>query len=224
MTKRCIERPLHVFDADGTLLAGSIVERAYWELIERGIFEPNDKTIAQLNGLRHNHGSWEYIGPLIDSYIEQKRGKSVKDIWRIADELAEIDQGNIFSEMRNEIARRQAEENAVLAMISGSPDVFVRALAKRLGFTFATGSKFHKKGDIYHPYKVPEARDRNKHNYAMGMVKQLGSGAFIASAYGDSMGDLSVLQIAKEPCAVNPIDELRTIALEHRWRIIDCVQ
>jgi HAD superfamily phosphoserine phosphatase-like hydrolase len=224
MTNRENNAPLHIFDADGTLLAGSIVERAYWELIERGVFEPSEQTIAQLHGLRDNHGSWEYIGPLIKSYIDQKREKPVRDIARIAEELAEIDQGSIFPEMKKEIEKRKAEDGAVLAIISGSPDVFVRALAKRLGFDFATGSKFYKKGRIYHPYKTHEGRDKNKHLYAKSMIRRLGSGAFIAGAYGDSMGDLTLLAHATEPCAVNPITELRTIALERDWRILDCVQ
>lgn len=215
---------LHVFDADGTLLEGSIVERAYWELIERKIFEPSEETIENLQRLRTNPRDWSYIGPLVESYAEQKKGKSVKTIQRVAEEFAEIDAPKVYREMQREIEQRRAEEYAVLAMISGSPDVFVRALARRLGFDIAVGSHIRSKAGVYHPHRPGQSKDRDKHIYASGIVRRLGSGAFVASAYGDTMSDLSVLEIAKEPVAVNPASELREIALERRWRIVDYVQ
>lgn len=215
---------LHVFDADGTLLEGSIVERAYWELIERKIFEPSEETIKDLQDLRTHPRDWKYIGPLVKSYAEQKRGKSVKTIERVAEEFAEIDAPRVYKEMQREITQRRVEEKAVLAMISGSPHVFVRALAMRLGFDIAVGSYIPTKAGVYHPHRPGQSKDRDKHIYASGIVRKLGVGAFVASAYGDTMSDLSVLEIAREPVAVNPTSRLREIALERRWRIIDCVQ
>jgi phosphoserine phosphatase len=43
----------------------------------------------------------------------------------------------------------------------------------------------------------------------------------IAAAYGDTMSDLPMMEISEEPVAVTPSPELRKIAEQRGWRIID---
>ncbi len=50
-----------------------------------------------------------------------------------------------------------------------------------------------------------------------------GGGAALAAAYGDSLADVPLLEMAAEPVAVAPDPELRALAVARGWRILDDV-
>lgn len=52
-------------------------------------------------------------------------------------------------------------------------------------------------------------------------VATLAGGAPVREAYGDSLADLPLLDLAVEPVAVAPDRDLRPVALARGWRIID---
>ncbi len=54
-----------------------------------------------------------------------------------------------------------------------------------------------------------------------GRVRAWASGAPLAVAYGDSLADLPLLEMAADPVAVAPDGELRPIAVARGWRILD---
>ena len=224
MSERTPTQKLHAFDADGTLLKGSILDRAFWKLAENGVFELDDSLVDTLKKLRETPDSLEYIIELINAYMTQKQGQRVKDIKKVADELAEVEIDTVFPEMKQEITKRRQEAGSTLIIISGSPQVFVNALAKRLGFDFSIGSHYPTRGGLYHPHREYKGRADKKHLYTESVLRKLGRGSVLQSAYGDTMSDLSLLESAEEPAAVNPTDELRKVAVTRRWRVIDCVQ
>lgn len=47
------------------------------------------------------------------------------------------------------------------------------------------------------------------------------AGAPVAAAYGDSLADVPLLELAAEPVAVAPDDELRPVAERRGWRILE---
>jgi phosphoserine phosphatase len=84
------EKPnLHVFDVDGTILPGDIVERAYWHLVESEIFKPTEDTLRLLQKSAKDKERWEYMSLLIDSYIEQKAGAPRKPIREAAEDIVD---------------------------------------------------------------------------------------------------------------------------------------
>jgi phosphoserine phosphatase len=54
-------------------------------------------------------------------------------------------------------------------------------------------------------------------------VRELAAGTPVAIAYGDSLADLPLLEMAAEPVAVAPDEQLRSVAQARGWRIIDDV-
>lgn len=216
-----VEKPkLHVFDVDGTILPGDIVERAYWYLTESEIFNPTEETQRLLHQSAKSKERWEYMSMLIDSYIEQKAGAPRKPIREAAEDIVDQALLEIYPEMEKEINTRR-NNGDFLAIISGSPDVYIQVLKQRLGFNVATGSRFFHNRHIYHSSRPGESRSKEKHFIARKMA--LGKGAIIGAAYGDTVNDLSLLKHSSEPIAVNPQEELRNEAVKYNWRIIDCV-
>jgi len=52
-------------------------------------------------------------------------------------------------------------------------------------------------------------------------VAELAAGAPVRAAYGDSLADAPLLELAAEAIAVAPDRQLRALAIERRWRILD---
>lgn len=52
-------------------------------------------------------------------------------------------------------------------------------------------------------------------------VRDFAAGARVVAAYGDSLADVPLLELADEAVAVAPDEELRPVALARGWRILD---
>lgn len=214
------ERKLAVFDVDGTIRPGSLVEDAFWQLTESGLLTPSKETIEQLISLRDlkDHG---YIWALVEAYAEAKKGVKVADIRRFAKQMAQDSIATLYPEVMARIEQHK-QAGDLLAMISGSPQVHVEALAAQLGFNAASGSRFYHNGHRYHSQRIAEDRGTREQKpiIAQNIANRLGATGIVA-AYGDTMTDVDMLELAEHPVAVHPTAELRTHAITHGWEVID---
>lgn len=225
---------LTVFDVDGTLLPDNpdeISGRAFWELNKRGIFTSSDEKLQELWDLREQYATspdferQKYLTPMIIEFDEQMKGRPVKEIKQVAEDLAELDIAErLYPAMIEEIGQ-QRENGAYLAIISGSPDTFIQPLKRRLEFDFATGTRhFHNRKE-YHSAKGVRSRGKEKEHIAEAwcekISKELGREAIISAAYGDTMNDFTLLLDSYDPVAVNPKPDLAAEAMQRGWRMID---
>lgn len=210
------------FDVDGTLLPGSISERAFWHLQQTGIFNVDDAELARLEELRSGIDLSVYHDTRDTLYNLAIRGVRVAAVRREAEQVVESVMPDIYPEMLEEIGNLK-DQGYKLGLISGTPDVYVQALKHRLGFDAATGTRYFHNRFVYHA-RPSESRAEAKHGIAISMAESLGCRGVIAAAFGDTMNDRSMLELAELPTAVNPDDGLRKIAKDdpNRWRIIDC--
>lgn len=213
------ERKLAVFDVDGTIRPGSIVDDAFWQLTERGIFQPSEETVRTLQTLKDS-GSHDYIMTLVHAYVDAKKGVSIDEIRKFARSFAKDSVPLLDPEIMARIDAHKANGD-LLAMISGSPGVYIRALAKELEFDAASGSRYYRSGRIYHTQRAAEDRGSMdlKPIIALKMALSLGASG-ICAAYGDTMGDVKVLELAENPVAVHPDYTLREVAESRSWEII----
>ena len=223
---------LVVFDVDGTLLPDNpdeISGRAFWELNERGIFTSDQSTLDQLSALRDEYATCpnferqKYLTPMITEFDKQLRQKPVKTIEKFAEEQAEKDiEQLLFSELREEIELHR-EMGSTLGIISGSPDVFIQAIKRKLRFDFATGTRHFHNRNIYHTARGVRSRGKEKHSIAQKWCEKLGRATLVAS-YGDTVNDLSLLENSREPFIVNPKPDLAAIGKERGWSVITTKQ
>lgn len=228
---------LAIFDVDGTLMPDNpdeISGRAFWELNKRGVFTSSDETLETLATLRDEYASCpnferqNYLTPMIIEFDDQMRNKPVKTIKKFAEEQAESDiEQLLYGELIDEI-EYQHDQGAALGIISGSPDVFIQALKRRLDFDYATGTRhFHNRKE-YCSIRGVRSRAKEKHliaeQWRHKLSSEIGKEAIISSAYGDTMNDFTLLQEAHDPVAVNPKPDLAVEAIRRNYRLIQTQQ
>lgn len=233
---------LVLFDVDGTLLhdrPDEISGRLFWAATEHAIIHPTDETCQELEELRSTYGEsvgderQKYLGPLIKEFDRNLHDKSIKKIRQLATEIAKQDlDTHLYSKVSDEVEQWR-EEGVTLGMISGSPDFYIQALKKHLNFDIATGTRHFHNGNTYKA-RPPVSRATAKHDIAEKMLERLGQNlnheTRLVAAYGDTVNDLSMLEMADQAVAVNAKNGLAVIALsnmalevgsEHKkWRII----
>jgi HAD superfamily phosphoserine phosphatase-like hydrolase len=227
------EHPVVIADFDGTIAQAhpdEVTGRLLRLAVEEGVMHLDDNEAEKLATLRETYGNaidgsrQNYLGPLNELFDTQIHHKNVKTLRGLARDLVSIDQEqNIFyDEVLDEI-RSWQERGATTAIISGSPVVYIREFAKAYGFDFATGTRHYHNGNNYRPTKAV-SRAKEKHLVAEKMLtqvsKKLGQKACLEVAMGDTENDLSLLEAARQPIAVNPMNGLATIAKEREYRII----
>lgn len=221
-------RELVLFDADGTLLhdrPDEISGRIFWEAFRRKQMNPSREKIHDLWELRSKYQDavgeerQRYLKPLIKEFDNNMPGKTKNVMSRLAIRLVKHDINHyMYTEMIDEISYWR-NKGATLGIISGSPDFYIQELKKQLGFDIATGTQHSRNGNTYND-RPAESRATEKHRIAEGMLANLRPGARLVAAYGDTMNDLSMLEMADEAVAVNPKNGLAQVALHNNWRII----
>lgn len=227
------EHPLVVFDLDGTLVHDrpDEVTGRMWDLATKeGVMNASREEIEYLHRLRTHYGNatggerQKYLGPLIEAFDTHIFHKDVTAMERLAQDLVvdDIDNRLIYDEVLDE-ARAWQEQGATTAIISGSPVFYIRAFARAHNFAFGTGTRHYHNGNNYRPLPAV-SRAKEKHRIAEKMClllsHKLGKTAYLAAAYGDTMNDLSLLEAAHEPVAINPKNGLASIAADRHYRTI----
>lgn len=120
---------------------------------------------------------------------------------------------------------RQAGDTTVLSSATNS--FIAKAVGLALGFAaehiLATELQYTPEGCITGAIVgLPNLREGKVHNFEQWLAqRQLGWGDVHVAFYSDSMNDLPLLEKAHEPVATNPDAQLRQIAQERGWRILD---
>lgn len=227
------EQPVVIFDLDGTLVHDRPDEMTgrLWDLaVERGVIHATDEERERIDLLRTQYGHEsgparrEYLDPLIRTFDSHIYHKNVLAIRALSRELVEIDREKhlLYTEVLDE-AHEWKERGATTVIISGSPDFAIQPFVRMHNFDFGTGTHYRCNGKIYRP-QPPVSRASEKHVVAEKMLatvgKQLGKSAYLAAAYGDTVNDLSLLEAAEHPVAINPKNGLEVIANERGYRTI----
>ncbi|MER2089704.1 HAD family phosphatase [Sporosarcina sp. JAI121] len=117
--------------------------------------------------------------------------------------------------------KQHTDENVHIMLVSGAYTSLLQSVTKALHFDTIIGTEIPMNGDsidyrtpIYH---IQGQRKNDK-------IKEVLDGKEIdwqnSFAYGDSLSDLSVLELVGNPVAVRPEPKLQVIAKEREWEII----
>lgn len=227
------DHPVVIFDLDGTLVhdrPDEVTGRLWESATSQGVMKVGDVEIERLRKLREKYGHsigderQNYLDPLIKAFDTHIFHKDVAAIEQLARELVVADSLNqlLYDEVLAEAYAWQ-EQGASTIIISGSPSMYIRAFARAHNFDFGTGTRHYHNGNTYLPREAV-SRAKEKHSVAEKMVQgvsdKLGKRAYLAAAYGDTVNDLSLLEAACEPVAINPKNGLASTAIERDYRTI----
>lgn len=111
----------------------------------------------------------------------------------------------------------------VVMLVSSGPQPMVKAIAQSLGVKHAIGTRFEMENGRYTGRSLkPICIDAYKAILAKEYLQNLGIAVdYSASfAYADSTSDLALLEMAGNPTAVYPGEQLKQIAIQRGWKIL----
>jgi HAD superfamily hydrolase (TIGR01490 family) len=207
------------FDLDNTIIPGPAVEYPYFRLLWRqGLVGPGDLVRSAAVLLRN-------IPPL--SFDPLRKFKAYLAAKPIA--AMEASAQNFFWEQVcpriSEQARLAIEEHRAqghrLILLTGSPEFIVAPLATYLKIDQVIAGRLEKAGDTFtgrmiEPYPYRDGKRLAAERLAAEQGLDLGA----SYMYGDSPGDLPILEAVGHPRVVNPIRGMRRIARQRGWPIL----
>jgi HAD superfamily hydrolase (TIGR01490 family) len=123
-----------------------------------------------------------------------------------------------------ELLKKHKRKGTKIFLVSGGPVGLLERIAAEVGGDFAVGTKHQIINGKYTGRSEGIAcQGANKPLLVMEKIKELGLHIDLdySYAYADSLADLQLLTLVGHPVAVYPDDNLREIALEKGWQILE---
>jgi len=119
------------------------------------------------------------------------------------------------------LATRHRERGEPVYIVSATLQEIVEELARELGFDGAIGSTCEIVDGVYTGRSIRGAHGEGKATAIRELAEQEGLDLAASTAYSDSHTDLPFLEAVGNPVVVNPDRELRRIAVERDWPILE---
>ena len=156
--------------------------------------------------------SWHFAGFTLDQ---------ASDVWDWVIEYRIHDQwrANIV-----DVLHQHKDQGVVIFLVSGAPEGLLERISREVGGDYVVGTKHQVVNGVY--------TGRSEGVACQGEFKALlvkekiqAEGLKInledSFAYADSLADFELLSLVGNPVAVHPDDELKKIALDRGWEILD---
>jgi len=211
------------FDLDKTILARSSALAFAGPFYKGGLIGRSDvvrSAYAQLLFLASgaDHSQMEtmrrYMSELVNGWDVAK----VREI--VAETIDEIIDPVIYDEAIALIEEHRAAGRDVIIISSSGTEV-VEPIGERLGVDIAIGTQMAVEDGHYTGEILFYAYGEGKAEAMRELAAERGYDLAESYAYSDSITDLPMLDLVGHPTAVNPDEELRGIAAERDWPILD---
>ncbi|WP_026894380.1 HAD family hydrolase [Clostridiisalibacter paucivorans] len=208
------------FDIDGTLYRNSLMIQHFKKLIKYEMIDP----AIWHNNVKHTYSEWEkrygdfedYLEELAEFYVKELKGINKDYIDFIASQVIKVNGDKVYKYTRNKIEWHKSKGHQIF-FISGSPDFLVEKMAGKYGVTQCRGSKYlvdennNFTGEIFKMWD-----SENKQKTIDEFVEKYNVDLDNSYSYGDTVGDLSMLNMVGNPIAINPNKDLLKAIKEDR--------
>ncbi len=211
------------FDLDKTILAKSSSFAFARPFYKEGLIGRSDvvrSAYAQFvylaSGADHDQMETmrEYMSKLVTGWDAEK----VQAI--VGETLDDIVDPMVYEEAVQLIEEHKAAGRDVIIISSSGTDI-VEPIGQRLGVDLAIGTQVAIEEGQYTGEIIFYAYGPNKADAMRTLSEERGYDLDESFAYSDSHTDLPMLEVVGHPFAVNPDTELRKIAVEREWPILD---
>jgi len=200
------------FDIDGTLHRNSLLIEHFKKLVRYEVIDPR----LWHSGVKYTYKEWrkrerhyeDYMLELIDIYVEALRGHRKEDLEFISQQVIKLNGDIVYRSTRDRIKWHKEEGHKVF-FISGSPNFLVCRMAEKFGADAYRGSHYltddlgRFTGEV-----IPMWDSVSKNKALKKLVEEFEIDLDSSYAYGDTIGDLSMLKKVGHPIAINPTAEL----------------
>jgi len=214
-------RSCALFDVDGTLLRGFIVQSFPRYLADQGVIGPRfaDRIDEVVRSYSSGATDYRHAAENVPSiYAEAIRGVEEATVRGHAEEYMRGHvPASIHPYARDLVGAVRRKADLVIAL-SGSPTEPIQSV-KALGFNQAYGSVFEARDGVYTGKILWNLiLGERKAEYAGIIAERLGIDLNRTAAFGDSDQDAQTMQLTGLPIALNPSDALREICSARGWR------
>ncbi len=192
------------FYREGLLGRSDVVRSAYAQFVYLASGADHD----QMESMR------EYMSRLVSGWDVEK----VQAI--VSETLDDIVDPIVFEEAVELIAEHKAAGRDVIIISSSGTDI-VEPIGERLGVDLAIGTQVAIEDGQYTGEILFYAYGEFKAEAMRSLADERGYDLAASYAYSDSQTDLPMLEAVGHPFAVNPDAELRRIAVEREWPVLD---
>jgi HAD superfamily hydrolase (TIGR01490 family) len=212
------------FDLDGTLIPGSANIPLAKAAFRQGFIGKTDLLKDLRNGLSFllKGATDERSAQVRDRILRAVSGHRAEDVEALGDHFIHELVDSIKPAMR-EVLDHHGAAGDDRVVISASPTEIVSRLAHAAGLETGVGTTAARDedgvytGDLVGPFCYKDG----KVAVMQALAEQRGYDLAECFAYSDSASDLPMLEAVGHPVAVNPEPELRRIAFERGWPIVE---
>lgn len=218
-----MKKKIAVFDIDGTLTNYHLGVEFLKEMVELGAIQgiSKDQLDKQCTEWAQSKDRTAYYDEHFDDYYTSRLVGTTKSAFEAAGrKVAKRAFPHFYKEVLSELRDAQKDGRFVM-LISKSPEQAVAEIAKLLGADGYWGWQFNfNNSDKYvDQFTYPNDESDKAHIIQREVAaNQLTINDSVA--YGDSNGDISMLELVTHPTAVNPEPKLLAVAMTNSWRII----
>lgn len=200
------------FDIDGTLHRNSLLIEHFQKLVRYEVIDPR----LWHSNVKYTYTEWrkrvrdyeDYMLELIDIYIASLKGLKKEELEFISNQVIRLNGEIVYKYTRDRIIRHREQGHKVF-FISGSPNFLVSKMAEKYkvdayrGSGYLTDEEGRFTGEV-----VPMWDSVSKERAVREMSQQYEIDLSMSYAYGDTRGDISMLEKVKYPIAINPTEDL----------------
>lgn len=211
------------FDLDGTLIKGSANIPFALAAFRSGFVTKRELFNDLRNGLSFvfKGATDERSAEVRDRILDAVKGRRAADVIALGDDFMDKLVNDVQPESRELLAIHMAKGDARVIM-SASPTEIVGVLADRLGMEYGIGTTASRINGVYSgELDGPFCYREGKADIMRRLAAEHGWNLADCSAYSDSVSDLPMLELVGHPVVVGPDKELRGIADQRGWPIVE---
>lgn len=199
------------FDIDGTIYRNSLMVEHFKKLIKYEIIDEKawvDSTRDIFIIWDKRQGNYDdYLQNLCDLYVKSLIGLDKSDIDFATKQVIKLKAERVYTYTRSRI-KWHLEQGHKVIFISGSPDFLVEKMAEKYNVTDYKGSQYVFENNTFTGKVIPMWDSRSKMKAMDYFIEKYNIDLEKSYAYGDTNGDITMLQRVGNPIAINPTQEL----------------
>jgi putative phosphoserine phosphatase/1-acylglycerol-3-phosphate O-acyltransferase len=214
-------RSAAIFDVDGTLLRGFIIQSFPRYLADHGVIEkrPSDRIEKVFRSYERGAVEYRYAAETVPAiYAEAIEGVEESTVKRHAQSYMRVHVPSSILPYTAELIELVREKVDLVIALSGSPAEPIQCVAA-LGFHQAHGSVFEVKNGVYTGEITWNLiLGERKAQYARIVAEAHGVDLSKTVSFGDSDQDAQTMSLTGLPIALNPSDAMRELCEARGWR------
>ncbi len=220
---RIRQKPLAIFDIDGTIFRSSLLIELVHALVAEKIFPPEAVAVcarAHRDWLDRQGTYEDYLAVVIAAFKKYLQGVRYRDLRRVSYRVVAEQKNRTYRYTRDLVRDLKARGYYVLA-VSHSPKIAAEAFAKTLGFNkvygimYAMSDEERFTGNILFPEIVMDKDKLVARTLAGGGLTLRGS-----IGVGDTESDIPFLKLVSRPICFNPNEKLYRVAKKNGWKVV----